>query len=171
MKQSTLILFTIIILSTLFGCEKKQKAGLEKIFPNEDFAVIDAKIDDKPAIGSFNFAYKNYSKKAEYPWCLKIAIELDSINLLENGLPTNEESAVANKLEDELLSEIKKITTAHYIGHLFNDGFLDVYIYLEKPEKVNAYLQAQTNKKNLIRGIGFEIQKDAAWSYAKDFFE
>ena len=74
-------------------------------------------------------------------------IGLDLNNLFENGLPKDSESAIANKLEDELFTNIKKYSSAHYIGHLFNDTFLDIYIYLDKPEKVHKYLQSQVNKK------------------------
>ena len=116
-------------------------------------------------------AYKTYDKKAKYPWCLKIAIGLELANLFENGLPKREESAIANKLEDELLENIQKLTTAHYVGHLFNNTFLDVYIYLDDPEKVHNYLQTQVNKEGLSRGFGYEINEDPAWTTTAGFMK
>lgn len=171
MKQKTLIILTMGFLTTLFGCGQSSKTEIKDIFPKDSFSVVEAKIGDKPVIGSFNRAYKTYDKKAKYPWCLKIAIGLDLDNLFENGLPKNEESAIANKLEVELLTEIQKITTAHYIGHLFNDTFLDVYIYLDDPEKVHNYLQTQTNKEGLIRGFGYEINQDPKWTTVDGFLK
>jgi hypothetical protein len=138
--------------------------------PKENFAVIQAELDNKPVIGSINLAYKDYNLKAKYPWCLQIAIALDLENLYDNGLPKDEESKIAYKLENELLAEIQKIATAHYIGHLFNDTFLDVYIYLDNPEKVHQYLQTQINKEGLIRGFGYEIHQDRKWKIVKNFF-
>lgn len=158
-------------LSTLFGFGQSNKTDSQDVFPKESFSVVDAKIEDKPVIGSFNIAYKNYDKKVKYPWCLKIAIGLDLVNLFENGLPKNEESAIAYKLEDELLSEIQKLATAHYIGHLFNDIFLDVYIYLDDPEKVHNFLQTQVNKEGLIRGFGYEINQDPKWLTVEGFLQ
>jgi hypothetical protein len=173
MKLKTLIILTMGFLTTLFGCAQNNRNQTESsdTFPKESFSVVEAKIGDKPVIGSFNMAYKTYDKKAKYPWCLKIAIGLDLDNLFESGLPKNEESAIANKLEDDLLAEIQKITTAHYIGHLFNDTFLDVYIYLDDPEKVNNYLQTQTNKEGLIRGFGYEINEDPKWTTVEGFLK
>lgn len=171
MSQKTLVFLSMGFLSTLFGCQQTSKTEPTDIFPNESFSVLEAKIGDKPVIGSFNMAYKKYDKKAKYPWCLKIAIGLDLDNLFENGLPKNEESEIANKFEDELLEEIQKITTAHYVGHLFNDTFLDVYIYLDDPEKVHNYLQTQTDKEGLIREFGYEISEDPKWTSVDGFLK
>lgn len=164
-------IYTMGLLSTLLGCGQSKRTESKDVLPKESFSVVEAEIGDKPAIGSFNMAYKTYDKKVKYPWCLKIAIGLDLDSLFENGLPKNEEIAIANKLEDELLAEIQKLTTAHYIGHLFNNTFLDVYIYLDNPEKVHNYLQTQVNKEGLIRGFGYEINQDPKWTTVDGFLK
>ena len=156
-------------LSTLFGCGQKKQFETKDIFPPESFLIVEATINGMPVIGSFNMAYKDYIKKAKYSWCLKISIGLDLENLFENGLPKDTESAIANKLEDELLAEIQKLSTAHYIGHLFNDTFLDIYVYLDDPEKVHNYLQTQINKEGLVRGFGYEINQDPKWKTVSGF--
>jgi len=164
------LLIMASFLSILFGCGQKNKPQSTSVFPEEKFSVIQATLKDKPIVGSINMAYKDYYKKNKYPWCLKIYIALDLENLFENGLPKENESAIANKLEDELLSEIQKITTAHYIGHVFNDTFLDIYIYLEEPEKVHQYLQTQINKEGLARPFKYEIEQDPKWTNVNPFF-
>jgi hypothetical protein len=174
MQKHLRILFVATFLSTLFGCsgQKTKTDKEESIFPAEKFSVIEATMaNGKPVIGSFNFAYKNYDQKAKYPWCLKISIGLNLDSLFENGLPKDSESKIANKLEDDLLAEIKKLATAHYVGHLFNDTFLGVYIYLDDPEKVNKYLQTQINKEELIRGFGYEINNDPTWTTVNGFMK
>ena len=156
-------------LSTIFGYVPSSKSKMKDIFPPESFSVVEGKLGDKQVIGSFNIAYKTYKQKSIYSWCLKICIALECENLYENGLPKKEESLIANKLEDELLAEIQKLTTAHYIGHLFNDSFLDIYIYLSEPERVHQYLQTQINKEGLIRGFGYEINQDLKWITVESF--
>jgi hypothetical protein len=162
------ILLTIGVFSALFGRGQETKTD---ILPKENFSVLEGRLGDKPVIGSFNMAYKTYDKKAKYPWCLKIAIGLELGNLFENGLPQKEESEIANRLEDDLLANIQKLGTAHYIGHLFNDTFLDVYIYLADPESVHKYLQTQVNKEGLIRGFGYEINEDPKWTTVQEFMK
>src|SRR5687768_10051411 len=118
--------------SSLFSQGQDKNSG---IFPGESFAVVEGDVNGKPAIGSVNQAYKKYDKKAKYAWCLKLSIGLDLEHVDGNGLPVGEESKIATKLEDELFDKIKTLAIAHYIGHLFNDTFLDVYIYLDDPKK------------------------------------
>jgi hypothetical protein len=170
MQKQLRILFMATFLSSLFGC-KNQNHKHRIIFPKEKFMTFQAALDDgKPLIGSIDIAYKNYDKKKAYPWCLKLAIGLDLDSCYENGLPKDNESKIANKLEDDLLTAIKEITTAHYIGHLFNDTFLDVYVYLDKPAEVYQYLQTQINKEGIVRGFGYEIKNDPSWLIVKKYF-
>jgi len=153
-------------LSGLFG-----KAPAQDVFPTENFAVVEGGGGGKPATGAINMGYKNYALKANYPWCLRISIGLDLENVYKSGLPKNEERVIADALEDALLAEIKKRATAHYIGHLYNNTYLDIYIYLDDPNKVHQYLQTQTNNKSLTRGFGYEINQDAEWAEVAGFLK
>ncbi|MCR8557932.1 DUF695 domain-containing protein [Mucilaginibacter sp. BJC16-A38] len=155
----------ISLLLIVFICKAQKKSST---YPTETFSVIEAKLaNGKPVIGSVNTAYKNYDKKDKYPWCLTINIALDLKNVQNNGLPIKSESDIANKFEDQLINQIKKLTISHYIGHLYNDTFLDVYIYLENPEKVHEYLQSQINKEGLTRPMAYKIEKDPNWTGVK----
>jgi hypothetical protein len=156
-------------LLTLFSRGQNKNKG--QIFPTDNFSVVQGQVDGKPMIGSLNMGYKNYDRKAQYPWCLKLAIGLELENLYDNGLPKQEESEIANRLEDELLDKIKTLATAHYIGHLFNDTFLDVYVYLDNPKEVHEFLQTQINKEGLIRGFGYEINQDPQWTTVKELLK
>ncbi|HQW23279.1 MAG TPA: DUF695 domain-containing protein [Bacteroidia bacterium] len=170
MKKLGLIIMATF-LSTLLACGQKGEPKNNDIFPAESFSIVESKINNKPVVGSFNMGYKNYDKKNKYKWCLTISMALDLANLFDNGLPKDSESVIANKLEDELLSEINKLATAHYIGHLFNDTFLDIYIYLDDPEKVHQFLQTQINKEGLTRGFKYEITQDAQWANIDGFLK
>ena len=164
------VLIMASFLSTLLGVGQTiHHNNSNDIFLKDSFCVLQSTLDDNPVIGSFNRAYKNYGGKVNYPWCLTISIALEPENLYEYGLPKDNESALANKLEDELVTEIRKLTTAHYIGHLYNDTFLDIYVYLDDPEKVQQYLQTQINKEDLIRGFKYEINKDPTWTTIAGF--
>jgi len=164
--QVKLKISIVTSLLLLFSICKGQTT--KAIYPTEKFSVIEAKLaDGKPVIGSVNLAYKTYDKKKEYRWCLTLNIALELKNVTGNGLPSKAESDVANKFEDELLKHLKAVTITHYIGHLYNDGFLDVYVYLEHPEKANQYLQSQTNNDKITRPIAFKIEEDPTWNNVK----
>ncbi|MDN5215023.1 DUF695 domain-containing protein [Fulvivirgaceae bacterium BMA12] len=166
MKYIIKLIVMAFLLSKLLGCSKakNESKSTAAIYPEESFSIIESSLQDgKPVVGSFNFGYKNY------PWCLKIAIGLDQERVFENGLPMKEESQVAFKMENEFIEQIEKRTTAHYIGHLFNDEFLDIYWCLEEPEKIHNYLQTQINKERLLRGFGYEINEDPTWETVRQF--
>lgn len=169
MKHKILI-FIIGILTSLFGYGQDNNTASDKIFPEEKFSILEASLTNgNPVVGSLNMSYKNYNKKSKYPWCLSISIGLKLENCKENGLPDAEESLIANRFEDELLEKIKGLTTGHYVGHIFNNSFLDFYIYLDDPEKVHKWLQAQINKEGLIRGFGYEINQDPKWKTVENY--
>ncbi|SDT42273.1 Family of unknown function [Mucilaginibacter mallensis] len=154
-------------LSLIFGDKSQNK---QAVYPPEKFSVVQAKLSNgKPVVGSINMAYKNYPMAAKYPWCLTINMALDLKNVRKDGLPLQSESDIANKFEDQLIKEISKLATVHYIGHLYNDTFLDIYAYLDNPEKVNQYLQKEVNKEGVTRGFRYEIKQDPKWSVVQPF--
>lgn len=123
-------------LSRVFGSKSSfEEVQHIPVVPEEKFAVVEGRlIDGRPFVGSLNLAYKDYRLKSRYPWFLKVAIGLDEQNCTENGLPHPDESNLANRMEDRLVEKIQSLTTAHYLGHIFSDSFLDVYLHLDDPE-------------------------------------
>jgi Family of unknown function (DUF695) len=162
-----LIFKTIIassLLSSVFGCKDQNKIP---IYPKESKGELN---NGKPLIGSINMSYKDYDKKKDYPWCLEINMALNLDSLYENGLPHQNESDVANKFEDELVENLKKVATIHYIGHLYNDSFLDIYIYLDDADRANNYLKQEVNKDGVIRPFSYKIKKDPDWLTVQGLF-
>jgi len=104
-----------------------------------------------------------------YPWCLTISIALDQNNLYPNKLPLPGETKIANDEQDQLVSQIEKLAKVKYVGHLFNDSFLDIYIYLDSPKRVHEFLQIEKDKENLIRGMAYEIKEDPGWAIVHGF--
>lgn len=129
------------------------------------YSVIQAK-DNKgelTAIGNVDASLKNYNDKKKYPWCLTISIALEERNLNKNHLPNQQESDIANKFEDVLVGHVEKLVPSKYVGHLYNDGFLDVFIYLKDPEKAHNYLLTFADKKDKIREFAHKIEQDLNW--------
>lgn len=155
-------------LSSLFGSnEPKGSAGF--VYPSESFSILQADIDDKTVIGTINQAYKNYERKGDFPWCLQVSIALSQDTLQDNGLPNEDEKNIANDTEDTLMAGIKKITTAHYVGHTYFDGYLDIFVYLANPKEVHEYLQKLVNANDLSRGFSYEINEDPEWARVRRF--
>ncbi|MBS1777693.1 MAG: DUF695 domain-containing protein [Bacteroidetes bacterium] len=157
MKKLLRALATVFLLfgSSAIAQIKKQK-----------FSVIQAASDkgELLSVGSIDVSYKNFKDKANYPWGLTISIALDEKNLFATKLPNKEESKIATKLEDSLTTKLKKMATLQYVGHIYYDGFLDVYIYLKDPKAVNNYLSKTIKSQNFIREFRYVIEQDPNWS-------
>ena len=157
--------------SSLLGGRKQNEDEKANVFPEDSFSMLQAEADGMAVTGSVNKGYKDYGRKEDFPWCLHIGIALNADSVQGNGLPKSDEMDIAYRQEDILLEDIKNIETTHFIGHLFNDGFLDVYLYLPEPQKVHDYLQTQINKEGLLRGFGYEINKDPNWDRVEVFMK
>jgi len=42
---------------------------------------------------------------------------------------------------------------------------------LDDPEKVNQFLKAEVNKKNITRGFAYEIKQDPTWQTVAPFLK
>jgi len=158
----------ISLLLPVFGYRWQKRSA---VYPKGNFSIVQGKLSDgKPFIGSVNMAYKGYAEKVNYPWCLEISIALDSGGVYENGLPRQSESNIVNEFDDRLLEHLKEVATVHYIAHIYNDNFLDIYMYLDEPEQANAYLKQEVNKEGVTRPFSYRISKDNEWKTVQRLF-
>ncbi|WP_338647903.1 DUF695 domain-containing protein [Flavobacterium sp. KS-LB2] len=169
MKNKILIL-TMGIFSIFWNCKDVKKEEFKVSYPVEKLGVIKAQYSDGSiAIGAFNRGYKNYNEKFNYPWSLKIDIELNPKNCSANGLPLEDESKLTNQFEDELVKNMSKISPVHNVGHLFNSNHLNIYLYVRDKAKINEWLQTEIKKENLIRSFTYEIVEDKKWETTESF--
>ena len=56
----------ITFFSITFGQNHENDSENKDSLPLERFSVVEATIDNKPVVGSFNMAYKNFEKKINF---------------------------------------------------------------------------------------------------------
>lgn len=158
------------IFSTLWNCKDSKQEDFKVTYPEEELGVIKAKYTDGTlAIGGFNRGYRNYKEKHYYPWSLKITMALNSEKCNPNGLPMDGENELANKFEDELVENLSNISPIHNVGHLFNNNYLDIYLYVRDKNKIDEWLEMEIQKEKLIRSFNYELIKDENWSTTANF--
>ena len=158
------------ILGLFWNCKDSKKEDFKVTYPEENLGIIKAKYSDGSiAIGAFNRGYKDYAEKSNYPWSLKINMELNSENCNPNGLPLADENKLVNKLEDELVENMAKISPIHNVGHLFNSNHLDIYLYVRDKKKINEWLKMEIKKENLTRSFTYELISDKKWETTENF--
>ncbi len=142
-----------------------------KDYPKENWYLVEARLPDgRPAVGTVNAGYQEFPHKIKYPWSLRLHIALNLDDVTPNGLPLEQEKDIGQQFEDELVAALGKLTVVHNVGHLYNDGFLDVYLYLAAPEKAHAYLQQRIENKDHTRGFAYEMSKDPHWTEVEFLF-
>ena len=164
--MKTIIKFLVMgILSILWSCKDSKGNDFKITYPEEKLGVVNATYSDGSiAIGAFNRGYKDYKDKPNYPWSLIITIDLDKKNCTSNGLPSETESEIVNKFEDELVEKMSKISPVHNVGHLFNDNQLQIFLYIRDNTKIKEWLQKEIKEENIIRPFTFEITEDQNWT-------
>lgn len=71
----------------------------DRRFPEEQYSLAAAEQEGLPAVMMLNLAYAGYEFCGEFPWLASITIRL--LDSTDNGLPTNEEGAALNDLQDQ----------------------------------------------------------------------
>lgn len=126
--------------------------------------------DGKGTLCSIDMAYENYDNKQKYPWCLMMVIELDPNKIFPDGLPIAEEVKTTHYQEQEILAELQKLSTVHYVGHIYSDSFMNIFTYIDDPAKIHEYMQKRLTRKDLPRHMDYGIKMDPRWNSVKNFF-
>ncbi|WP_190811689.1 DUF695 domain-containing protein [Flagellimonas sp. S3867] len=152
------------------NCKQKAEEEFQMTYPEEELGVIKARYSDGSiAIGGFNRGYRVYTDKSKFPWSLTVIISLNPENCNPNGLPNEEETGLANQIEDELVEEISKVSPTHNVGHIFNDQELSIYLYTKDKSKIEKWLNTKARKENSLRSFRHELLKDKNWNVVEPF--
>jgi hypothetical protein len=131
-------------------------------YPGERFSVIDhVDENDYLVFITANFAYQEFAHKGEFPWFLRITIDVVDYN--ENGHPMDDEAETLNSFEDFLDSKIKEGAIAHYIGRTTLYKKRELLYYLNTPDKVRFILDSIREDAVPVRNFEYTIQKDTEW--------
>ncbi len=155
------LVLIIIVIGLSFLKDKKNAGGQER-FPEDSFSILQATDQNGRLIFiTANYAYKDYKFKADYPWFLRIEIEVKDKNA--NGHPTSDEAEFLNQMEDLIDAELKKVCSSHYIGRTTLNGLRELLYYVDNPEKANTVLQRLVSDPNPIRQFEYTIEEDKDW--------
>ena len=83
------------------------------------------------------------------------------------GLPTDEEAATLNQLEDRLTAGLSAFPELHFIGRVTLKGRRELVYYLKDPKQVDAWL-TRLAKTDQPRAWEYQIAEDPEWKYADE---
>ena len=162
-------LFLVIIFSNSCSTASidETENQAEKKEKDKPYFVINELIDGYPKTKILNNNLKFYANKAEYPWNLRIIIELDEPR--NDGTPSRQEDAYLNEFQEFVEEKLSRIGDFKYVGQLTWEGERRIEYYITDPTIIERFLTAMIDAKKINNTITFDIEKDKRWENYSHF--
>jgi len=139
------------------------------VIPEELYQIVNFVTDDVPGVGVINKSLARFGPKEVFDWHCSIMLHFN--NLIENGMPDNNDKTFAEEFEDSLDEEIKGEDevkpNALFLARLTRNKTRELIWRIHKPERVNKLLQNIIDKEDYIIPFDFRIDHDLKWDLAK----
>ena len=128
------------------------------------WSVLQSKQDGRPLVALVNSAYRAFSHKADFPWCLLISVPLTQPTPV--GLATETESQGLERFQQQTIAPLLDANCSwHLVVRTTHAGVRDMLFYIDDPERVIPALN------NLLtfgkaRPFTFGALQDADWQTA-----
>jgi len=136
--------------------------GLRNDTENDNYSILEATLDDgMPLIATINTDLLDWENKASHPWIGSIKFKYDGS--ANNGLPNDSLANILNKIEDELIVELKDSDGYLNIGRQTADSVREIYFAcfdFREPSKVFYKMQKKYNDEF---NVDYDIYKDKYW--------
>lgn len=142
--------------------------GVRHDTENDSYSSLEATLNNgKPLLAIVNSALLEWDRKASHPWILSVEIKYDGE--INNGLPDNETYQLLNKIEDEIMEELKDSDGFLNIGRQTADGAREIYFACKDFRKPSKVLHQLTKNYSNTITISFDIYKDKYWQSLNRF--
>jgi hypothetical protein len=115
----------------------------------------------KPLFAAINTELLTWNNKASHPWILKFELFYDGSK--NDGLPDGSMFKLLDKIEDELISELKDINGHLNIGRESAENVRLVYFACNEYRESSKIAQQILKKHRRYLDISYEIYKDKYW--------
>jgi len=135
---------------------------------SDTYSVLEAELESgNTLIAVINTELLNWDSKASHPWISVLTLKFDGSN--SNGMPNKGDYKLLDKIEEDVMQELRDIDGFLNIGRQTAKGERDVYFACKdfrKPSKVFYDIQ---QKYSDSFGIEFDIYKDKYWKSVEKF--
>lgn len=157
------------MLKNLFGKKKEGKTEYRVVIPEEFYTLLEWKEEELPCIATLNSALKDFEPKIVFSWHLSVIIDFEE--LIENGMPSEEEREIVDPFCDKLDEEIKAGGNALFlIRETWNKTRRLVWRVYD-PEIAHQHLQYILEYKQYPRQFDYHMDQDKDWKQAKWYFD
>lgn len=137
--------------------------------------LFDAKRDGMPEIISVNKSLLGFAHPDIFPWHL--CITLEARELIDNGMPSPDESALLFRLGDEIEAVVLGGRTsfdaanALFLARSTWDGVRELYYRVHDPEVAHQALQIALTQQQWEREWNYRMECDESWEKAGYIFQ
>ncbi|MEJ8817237.1 DUF695 domain-containing protein [Lacibacter sp. H407] len=137
---------------------------------NDNYSMLEAELESgNKLFAVINTELLEWDSRASHPWMAIVTLKYDGIN--NNGMPSDEDYELLNKIEEEIALDLKDIDGYLNVGRQTANGEREIYFACKdfrKPSKV-FYKVQQSYSANFE--IEYDIYKDKYWQLFERFME
>lgn len=135
---------------------------------NDEHGVLEAETENgNRLIAVINTQLLGWENRASHPWIATIIFKYDGSN--SNGMPNSSDYETLNKIEDELMQELKDKDGYLNIGRQTANGERDIYFACKDFRKPSKLFYEIEKKYAKIFEIEYNIYKDKYWQSFERF--
>lgn len=159
------------MLKKLFG--KKDEKDLKEnevriVLPEESWTLINYKLDDLPCIAMVNSGLMDFEHGEIFRWHLSLIIDFEDI--VENGMPSQEERDIVDPFCDQLDEEIKAGGNALFlVRETWNKTRRLVWMVYDA-EIAHQHLQYIIDNHRHPRPFDYRMEVDSEWQQPEIYF-
>lgn len=158
------------MLGKLFGKKKEELKENEVriVLPEESYTLMEYKQENLPCIAVVNTGLLGFEHKDIFRWHLSVIIDFEE--LIDNGMPSEEERAIVDPFCDQLDEEIKAGGNALFlVRETWNKTRRLVWMVYD-PEIANQHLQYIIEHYRHPRPFDYRMEQDANWEQPEWYF-
>lgn len=158
------------MLKKLFGIKEKLKENeIRVVLPEEQYVVGEWKEEDLPCVAVLNSALKEFEPKEIFSWHLSLVIDFE--DLIEKGMPSQEERDVVDPFCDKLDEEIKAGGNALFLVRETWNATRRMVWRVYDPEIAHQHLQYIVDHHRHPRPFDWHMEQDIKWEKAKCYLD
>ena len=150
----------------------KKKAVKKEIrveLPEDKYTLLEWKEKELPCIAMVNVGIKDFEPKEIFSWHLSVIIDFE--DLIDNGMPSEEEREIVEPFCDKLEKEICAGGNALFLARETWNGTRQLVWRVYDPEIANDHLKYIIEYKHYPRQLDYRMEQDMEWEQAKWYYD
>ena len=137
--------------------------------PRKKHCIIEFIQEEQPGIAVVNVALRHFEPKEVFRWHLSIMIDFE--DLLNNGMPSQQEISLIDPFEDRLDSMLRGLDktkpNALFLARITWNATRELIWRVYEPEFADRVMQEIIDTKECPKPFDYRMEQDVDWKLAK----